>query len=81
MVDAHFSSMKNLPDLFTPGIIDFQHQAAIGIDSPGNPADMGSIVLDLYFLSIEQIQLTPFTFEGLKSSGLECHYAVQKVLQ
>jgi hypothetical protein len=80
-VDTHFSGMKNLPDRATPRVFNFEHQASIGIDSPGNSSGIGFILLYKHLPSVEQIQLTPFTFEWLESSRLECCDAVQKVFQ
>ena len=53
MVNSHFSSMKNLPDQVTPEVFGFQHQATIGIDSPGNSAGIASIVLDQHLPSVD----------------------------
>ncbi len=80
-MNAHFSSMKNLPDQAAPRVVDFQHQATIGIDSPGNSGDVASVMLYHHLPALKQIKLTPFLFKWLEPSRLECRNAVQKVFQ
>ena len=80
-MNAHFSSVKCLPDLIAPRFHPFQHQAAISIDPPGNAANNGSVLLQQNFLSGKQIQLTPFLFKCLESIGFKFPGAMKKLLQ